>query len=74
MTLGFPTIVIPAIKGGDGRSVDQEFSLTDDQISWFSMCAWRGGHLINAIISKSIPKQVQLIYYAFRWGAFYPVH
>lgn len=41
MTLGFPTIVIPAIKGGDGRTTDQQFSLTDEQISWFSMCAQR---------------------------------
>lgn len=42
MTLGFPTIVIPAIKGGDGRAVDQQFSLTDEQISWFSMCCALG--------------------------------
>lgn len=40
MTLGFPTIVIPAINGGDGRTVDQSFSkLTDEQISWISTCA-----------------------------------
>lgn len=36
MTLGFPTIVIPAIKEGSGHP-NQEFSLTDVQISWFSM-------------------------------------
>lgn len=36
MTLGFPTIVIPALKGGEGRIVDTAFSLNDEQISWFS--------------------------------------
>lgn len=38
MTLGFPTIVIPAIQGGEGRKPDSDkaFSLTEDQISWFS--------------------------------------
>lgn len=36
MTLGFPTIVIPALRGGEGRVLDKEFSLTDEQISWFS--------------------------------------
>lgn len=36
MTLGFPTIIIPATKGGDGREADSEFSLSDDQISWIS--------------------------------------
>lgn len=36
MTLGFPTIVIPALKGGDGRVQDDALSLTDEQISWFS--------------------------------------
>lgn len=38
MTLGFPTIVIPAIQGGDGREQDDNnaFSLTQEQISWLS--------------------------------------
>lgn len=38
MTLGFPTIVIPAIQGGDGRDedADSDFALTPEQISWFS--------------------------------------
>lgn len=36
MTLGFPTIVIPALKGGEGRVQDKGFSLSDDEISWFS--------------------------------------
>lgn len=38
MTLGFPTIVIPAIKGGDGREngTEGDFILTDQQISWLS--------------------------------------
>ncbi|XP_037947939.1 facilitated trehalose transporter Tret1 isoform X2 [Teleopsis dalmanni] len=35
MTLGFPTIVIPAIQGGDGRE-PSDIVLNRDQISWFS--------------------------------------
>ncbi|XP_055550643.1 uncharacterized protein LOC129733099 [Wyeomyia smithii] len=38
MTLGFPTIVIPAIQGGDGRvpSYEKDFILSREQISWLS--------------------------------------
>lgn len=38
MTLGFPTIIIPAIMGGEGReaSIHGEIVLNKDQISWFS--------------------------------------
>ncbi|KAH8310930.1 hypothetical protein KR044_003484, partial [Drosophila immigrans] len=38
MTLGFPTIVIPAIQGGEGRSDGRsgEIVLNKDEISWFS--------------------------------------
>uniref|UniRef100_A0A1B0G9I1 Major facilitator superfamily (MFS) profile domain-containing protein n=1 Tax=Glossina morsitans morsitans TaxID=37546 RepID=A0A1B0G9I1_GLOMM len=35
MTLGFPTIVIPAIQGGEGRE-PSDIVLNRDQISWFS--------------------------------------
>uniref|UniRef100_A0A1I8P3K2 Major facilitator superfamily (MFS) profile domain-containing protein n=1 Tax=Stomoxys calcitrans TaxID=35570 RepID=A0A1I8P3K2_STOCA len=35
MTLGFPTIVIPAIQGGEGRE-PSDIVLNKDQISWFS--------------------------------------
>lgn len=38
MTLGFPTIVIPAIQGGDGRENVDGFTLTKEQISWLSKC------------------------------------
>lgn len=37
MTLGFPTIVIPAIQGGEGRE-PSDIVLNRDQISWFSKC------------------------------------
>lgn len=40
MTLGFPTIVIPAIQGGDGHYDEQhphDIQLDKEQISWFSM-------------------------------------
>uniref|UniRef100_A0A1B0GIU9 Major facilitator superfamily (MFS) profile domain-containing protein n=1 Tax=Lutzomyia longipalpis TaxID=7200 RepID=A0A1B0GIU9_LUTLO len=38
MTLGFPTIVIPAIQGGEGRETTQDsrLLLNKDEISWFS--------------------------------------
>ncbi|XP_075146477.1 facilitated trehalose transporter Tret1 isoform X2 [Haematobia irritans] len=35
MTLGFPTIVIPAIQGGEGRE-PSDIVLNKDEISWFS--------------------------------------
>lgn len=36
MTLGFPTIVIPAIQGGEGHHSD--ITLNREEISWFSEC------------------------------------
>ncbi|XP_021920861.1 facilitated trehalose transporter Tret1-like isoform X3 [Zootermopsis nevadensis] len=40
MTLGFPTIVIPSLQPGHGNVTDMRekdtFSLTEEQISWFS--------------------------------------
>lgn len=38
MTLGFPTIVIPAIQGGEGRreGSDSGIVLNKEEISWFS--------------------------------------
>uniref|UniRef100_A0A182IJQ0 Major facilitator superfamily (MFS) profile domain-containing protein n=1 Tax=Anopheles atroparvus TaxID=41427 RepID=A0A182IJQ0_ANOAO len=38
MTLGFPTIVIPAIQGGDGRqpALEKDVTLSSEQISWLS--------------------------------------
>uniref|UniRef100_A0A182Q811 Major facilitator superfamily (MFS) profile domain-containing protein n=1 Tax=Anopheles farauti TaxID=69004 RepID=A0A182Q811_9DIPT len=38
MTLGFPTIVIPAIQGGDGRepALERDVTLSREQISWLS--------------------------------------
>ncbi|XP_050068628.1 proton myo-inositol cotransporter-like [Anopheles maculipalpis] len=38
MTLGFPTIVIPAIQGGDGRepALERDVILSREQISWLS--------------------------------------
>ncbi|XP_023178926.2 facilitated trehalose transporter Tret1 isoform X2 [Drosophila hydei] len=38
MTLGFPTIVIPAIQGGEGRGEGQDSGivLNKEEISWFS--------------------------------------
>lgn len=39
MTLGFPTIVIPAIQGGDGHYDEHphDIILNKEEISWFSM-------------------------------------
>lgn len=37
MSIGFPTIVIPAVKGGEGRDASKgDFILSDDQISLLS--------------------------------------
>lgn len=37
MTIGFPTIIIPAVQGGNGgEPSDEEFRLTKDEISWLS--------------------------------------
>lgn len=38
MTLGFPTIVIPAIQGGDGHYDEHpnDIKLNKEEISWFS--------------------------------------
>lgn len=38
LTIGFPTIIIPAVQGGNGgEPSDGEFRLTKDEISWLSM-------------------------------------
>lgn len=38
MTIGFPTIIIPAVQGGNGGEASKgEFQLTKDEISWLSM-------------------------------------
>lgn len=39
MALGFPTILIPAIQGGNGQDNAESdgFSLSKDEISWISM-------------------------------------
>lgn len=38
MTLGFPTILIPAIMGGEGResTLDNKLHLSKEEISWLS--------------------------------------
>lgn len=37
-TIGFPTILIPAVQGGNGGEPSEgEFRLTKDEISWLSM-------------------------------------
>lgn len=38
MTLGFPTILIPAILGGEGResAMDNKLHLSKEEISWLS--------------------------------------
>jgi MFS family permease len=36
MTLGFPTVLIPALQQKTGEEANDEFSLTKAQISWIS--------------------------------------
>lgn len=52
MTLGFPTIVIPAIQGGDGHYDEHphDIILNKEEISWFSNVG------INYKLSKSVRK------------------
>lgn len=41
LMLGYPTIIIPAIQGGDGRELSsgEQFHLNPEQISWISKYA-----------------------------------
>lgn len=55
MTLGFPTILIPAILGGEGResTEDNKLHLSKEEISWLStypLAGWLAG-----------PKQLRLL-------------
>lgn len=70
MTLGFPTIVIPAIQGGDGHYDEHphDIVLNKEEISWFSNV----GKLKVEQKCKKNPFQVQLICYASPWVASFP--
>jgi len=71
MTLGFPTIVIPAIQGGEGRSeTSGDILLNKDEISWFSSinlicvplgCLFSG--LLTQPLGKRRAMQVRQIYW-----------
>lgn len=51
-TIGFPTILIPAVQGGNGgKPSEGEFRLTQEEISWLSM------FYIPILFSVSIYKQ-----------------
>uniref|UniRef100_W8AE23 Facilitated trehalose transporter Tret1 n=2 Tax=Ceratitis capitata TaxID=7213 RepID=W8AE23_CERCA len=59
MTLGFPTIVIPAIQGGDGRE-PSDIVLNRDEISWFSsinLICVPLGCLFSGVLSQPIGKR-----------------
>lgn len=59
MTLGFPTIVIPAIQGGEGRE-PSDIVLNKDEISWFSsinLICVPLGCLFSGIFSQPIGKR-----------------
>lgn len=67
LTIGFPTIVIPAIQGGDGHYDEHphDIRLNKEEISWFSM-----PNKIDDLRKdcKKIPSfQVRLICYAYPW-------
>ncbi|XP_017088655.2 facilitated trehalose transporter Tret1 isoform X6 [Drosophila bipectinata] len=61
MTLGFPTIVIPAIQGGEGRSeTSGDIILNKDEISWFSsinLICVPLGCLFSGIITQPLGKR-----------------
>lgn len=59
MTLGFPTIVIPAIQGGDGHYDEHphdDIILNKEEISWFSKfyTTENGNHAKANLIQGSI--------------------
>ncbi|XP_011292199.1 facilitated trehalose transporter Tret1 isoform X2 [Musca domestica] len=59
MTLGFPTIVIPAIQGGDGRE-PSDIVLNKEQISWFSsinLICVPMGCLFSGMLTQPIGKR-----------------
>ncbi|XP_067642478.1 solute carrier family 2, facilitated glucose transporter member 8 isoform X2 [Eurosta solidaginis] len=59
MTLGFPTIVIPAIQGGDGRE-PSDIVLNRDEISWFSsinLICVPLGCLFSGLLTQPIGKR-----------------
>ncbi|XP_065355023.1 facilitated trehalose transporter Tret1 [Calliphora vicina] len=59
MTLGFPTIVIPAIQGGDGRE-PSDIVLNKDEISWFSsinLICVPLGCLFSGLLTQPIGKR-----------------
>lgn len=42
MTIGFVTLLVPAIQGGDGRHTSKnEFTLSEDDISLISKCFFK---------------------------------
>ncbi|KAH8318796.1 hypothetical protein KR074_006553, partial [Drosophila pseudoananassae] len=61
MTLGFPTIVIPVIQGGEGRSeTSGDIVLNKDEISWFSsinLICVPLGCLFSGIITQPLGKR-----------------
>ncbi|XP_053969704.1 facilitated trehalose transporter Tret1 isoform X3 [Anastrepha ludens] len=59
MTLGFPTIVIPAIQGGEGRE-PSDIVLNRDEISWFSsinLICVPLGCLFSGLLTQPIGKR-----------------
>lgn len=75
MSLGFPTIVIPSIQGGDGRDdrADDDFWLTKEQISWFSklkQCNTKRAFK-SMILYAILFLQVPLICYVFQLAVYF---
>ncbi len=66
MTLGFPTIVIPAIQGGDGHYDEEhpnDIKLNKDQISWFSsinLLSVPLGCIFSGMLTQPIGKRMAM--------------
>ncbi|KAG4080309.1 hypothetical protein HA402_010801 [Bradysia odoriphaga] len=80
MTLGFPTIVIPAIQGGDGHYDEHpnEIKLNKEEISWFSSinllcvplgCIFSG--MLTQPIGKRMAMQIVNIPILMAWLLFH---
>lgn len=77
MTLGFPTILIPAIKGGDGREPRHEgdFLLSDGEISWLSKLQKNiYVESANLRLQYAFFEQVRSICYLYQLAAYFPVY
>jgi MFS family permease len=81
MTLGFPTVLIPALQQNAGEEKNDEFSLTKAQISWISsinLICVPFGCIVSGSITSYLgrKKAMQLVCFPLfaAWIIFYYAH